>query len=60
MQLIQSKDAYWDFPPDLFAMAPGVASSSQEIKFRLIKHILHPFQFEPKPGAFLESNVTTI
>jgi hypothetical protein len=25
-----------------------------------MKHILHPFQFESEPGAFLESNVTSI
>ena len=25
-----------------------------------MKHILHPYQFEPQPGAFLESNVTSI
>jgi hypothetical protein len=59
-QYIKSKDAYWNFPPDLFATQPGVASNKHEVKFRLIKHILHPFQFEPSPGAFIESNVTTI
>jgi hypothetical protein len=57
---IRSKDAYWQFPNDLFTTQPGVASNFHEIKFKLIKHILHPYMFEPTPGAFIESNVTTI
>ena len=57
---IRSKDSYWQFPPDLFALQNGVASRYHEINFKLVKNIMHPFQFEPKPGAFLESNVTTI
>ncbi len=57
---IKSKDAYWNFPPDMFDQSPGVASPKHEIKFKLMKHILHPYQFEADPGAFLESNVTSI
>lgn len=37
-----------------------MASSKHEIKFKLMKHILHPYQFEAEPGAYLESNVTSI
>ena len=40
---IKSKDSYWNFPPDMFDQSPGVASSSHEIKFKLMKHLLHPF-----------------
>lgn len=57
---IRSKDAFWNFPPDTLVGQPGVASPNHEIKLRLIKHILHPYQFEPSPGAYIESNVTTI
>lgn len=57
---IKSKDAYWNFPPDLFTTQPGVASNFHEIKQILLKHIVDPKQFEPKQGAFLEGNVTTM
>lgn len=57
---IKSKDSYWEFPPDLFDMQPGVASNFHEIKFKMMKNIMHPFMFEAQPGAFLESNVTTV
>lgn len=39
---IKSKDAYWNFPPDLFTTTQGVASSSHEIKQILLKHIVDP------------------
>lgn len=43
---IKSKDSYWEFPPDLFDMQPGVASKFHEIKFKMMKNIMHPFMFE--------------
>jgi hypothetical protein len=31
----------------MFDQSPGVASTSHEVKFKLMKHLLHPYQWEP-------------
>lgn len=57
---IKEKDAYWNFPTNIFANQQGVASRVQEIHAKLVKNILNPFLYERNSNAFLESNITSV
>ena len=53
-------DAFWMFPNNVFVNQPGLASSFQEVKVKIIKYINNPFKFEINPGAHLEQNITSV